>query len=620
MCGFVGKVNFEKNNLIHKSEILEMTNCLFHRGPDSGDTYIQNNIGMGFRRLSIIDLENGNQPMKSNDKNIIITFNGEIYNFKNLKQKLLSKGYNFNTNSDTEVIINLYIEYGESCLKYLRGMFAFVIFDRRKNKLFGARDRLGIKPFYYLLDKDKFIWSSELKGIKMSKNINLTINNDSIDQYLTYGYICGKNCIYNEVEKLEPGTFFSLMIDNNSSFKTKKYWSLDFQPDYSKSKDDYIELLKSELDESVKIRMISDVPLGAFLSGGIDSSSVVALMNNHSSSQIKTFSIGFEDKKFNELIYARELSKKYDTDHHELIVKPESISLLPKLVESYDEPFADSSAIPTYYVSKFSREYVKVCLSGDGGDELFAGYNSYSKMLKFKNRPLNNKLINSFMGLLFKITPNNFDVKRLLHYFSLDSSKIGAFLGIFKQYERNRLYNDSFKSLINQYSAEDYKLNLLTNYSSDFISNMQNLDIDTYLVDDILTKVDRASMMNSLEVRVPFLDHKVVELASKIPVEYKINQYQKKIILKDAMKKYIPKSIIEHPKQGFAVPISNWFKDDLFEFINDELLSNSAEIFNFFNKREIYRLIASHKKNYQNNSEKIWSLLFLEQWLKLEKK
>jgi len=385
MCGITGKIYFDFNYKIESKELKEMTNAIIHRGPDDEGYYMDNNIGLGFRRLSIIDLKSGHQPLSDNSGRFWITFNGEVYNFQEERIALQKKGYVFKTNTDTEVIVNLYAEYKEKCLEHLRGMFAFVIWDKKEKILFGARDRFGIKPFHYYMDNEKFVWGSEIKSILASSNIEKTISLSSLDYYFAYGYSKREHTIYENIKKLKPGSYFYLNPNKPKELNIKTYWQIDFQPDYSKNENYWKEKIYETLDAAVKMRMISDVPLGAFLSGGVDSSTVVALMAQNSDKAIKTFSIGFKEEKYNELQYARLLAKKYNTDHHELIVEPESIDLLPKLVSAYDEPFADSSAIPTYYVSKFTREYVTVALSGDGGDELFAGYHSYPKMLGLKN-------------------------------------------------------------------------------------------------------------------------------------------------------------------------------------------------------------------------------------------
>jgi asparagine synthase (glutamine-hydrolysing) len=620
MCGITGKIYFDPLRNVDTSEIKRMTDSIIHRGPDDEGIYINNNIGLGFRRLSIIDLKSGHQPLSNSDNSLWITFNGEIYNYRELRSNLAKMGYKFNTMTDTEVILNLYAKYGEDCLEYLRGMFAFVIWDDREKKLFGARDRFGIKPFYYYKDENQFVWGSEIKAILASEEIEKNVNLHSLDDYLTYGYIQKDRSIYSFINKIEPGHCFSIKPLENTKLRIRKYWDIDFRPDYSKSTEEWIELLQNGFKESVKLRLVSDVPLGAFLSGGIDSSSVVAQMASVSDKPIQTFSMGFKESKYNELKYAKLVAQKYNTKHSEFIVEPESVGLLDKLVNAYDEPFADSSAIPTYYVSKFARQNVTVALSGDGGDELFAGYKRYNKMLKLHNRPMNYSAINkSIIKLLFKALPNSFAGKGLLYYLSLCSENLPAYQGIFKPYERKKMYTSEIVDLLDGKFSEMYKIDLISKMDFDYITKMQATDIKTYLVDDILTKVDRVSMANSLEVRVPMLDHKFFELSANIPSSLKLNENGQKDIFKKAMAPFLPNQIIEHRKQGFAVPLSMWFKDELKEYISDTLLGHNSKISSIINRNYLVKLVKDHNVGMRDLSSKIWALLFLETWLQQNK-
>ena len=616
MCGIAGKLFFNVDRVIDFQDIKRMTDSIYHRGPDDEGHYIDRNIGLGFRRLSIIDIDHGHQPLANSNKTIWITFNGEIYNFKELRNELIKKNYIFKTDSDTEVIVNLYEEYGENCVDHLRGMFAFVIWDQRNKKLFGARDHLGIKPFYYYQDDHKFVWGSEIKAIKSSGDIETNLCLKSLDQYMTYGHMLKKESIYKEIKKLEPGTSFIIEPFKSSEVRFKKFWTLESRPDYTKSRSDFHEELRNELEHSIELQMISDVPLGAFLSGGVDSSSVVSMMSGISNRPIKTFSIGFKEQEFDETKYAKLVANKFQTDHHEMIVEPESIDLLPDLVNLFDEPFADSSAVPMYYLSKFAREHVTVALSGDGGDELFAGYSRYNNMIKLHNRPFNNSFINTIASSVHNATPDYLELKKWSYYFGIDSNYIGAAMGIFKPYERKKLYKDWVINELDEYESEIDKIELCKNFSGDFISRMQNLDLNTYLVDDVLTKVDRASMANSLEVRVPILDHKFVELSATIPSEFKIDNSDQKIIFKDAMRDLLPDEILSHKKQGFSVPVSSWFREDLKDYLSDILLSSDAKINNYLCKDEISKIVMNHNKGMRDFSSKIWSLLFLEEWLK----
>lgn len=623
MCGITGLVYFDKEKEVKPDVLKKMSDSIYHRGPDDEGFYIQNNAGLGFRRLSIIDLSLGHQPLANEDGSVWIVFNGEIYNYQELHAHLLNKGHVFKTKSDTETIVHLYEEYGTECVKHLRGMFGFSIWDNNKKRLFCARDRFGIKPFYYYNDDEKFVFGSEIKALLKAGDIDKTLSYDALDSYFAFGYITSDLSIYRKVKKLQPGHYLLLSFKDKPTIDIGKYWEVEFQPDYSKSEKQWTEEIDACLSETVKLHMISDVPLGAFLSGGIDSSSVVAMMARNSNIPIKTFSIGFKEEKFNELEYARELSQKYNCDHHEQIVEPESISLLPKLVSAYDEPYADSSAIPTYYVSKLAREYVTVALSGDGGDELFAGYNSYTRFKRIHSLPFNfnssfyNKLI---WGNVYKMIPQTVKGKSASYFLSQNKEYVGAYLSIWTKNERQKRLMNSDLTVDYANASELYKEKILQKgIKYDFITNLQYLDLQTYMVDDILTKVDRASMLNSLEVRVPLLDHKFAELSFKIPWNLKFKGKEQKYILKEAMKPYLPPSILNHQKQGFGVPISMWFKDNLRMYVNDTLNSENCLLYKYLDKRYVRKTISNNLNGMRDFSSKIWSLLVFNEWLQQNK-
>ncbi len=619
MCGITGIIYADNKRKIDASVLKSMTDAVYHRGPDDEGFYINNNVGLGFRRLSIIDLNTGHQPLANENSSIYIVFNGEIYNYLEQREILLKKGYKFKTGTDTEVILHLYEEYGVDCLQYLRGMFGFAIWDNNKQQLFCARDRFGIKPFYYYTDAEKFVFGSEIKAILKSGNIDNTLSDIALDSYFAYGYITSDLSIYKKVKKLQPAHYLLLSFKDKITIEIKKYWEICFEPNYLKTENQWKEEIEASLSEAVKLHMISDVPLGAFLSGGIDSSSVVALMAKHSTQPIKTFSIGFKEKEFNELRFAREVAKKYNCEYHEQIIEPESISLLPKLVSAYDEPFADSSAIPTYYVSKLAREHVTVALSGDGGDELFAGYNEYNSINRIHSYPFNfkspelNKLIwGNFNKLLLKGGKRSYS----LNFLSENKEYSGAYATIYSSEERRKLILNNYFPVNGESASEPYKVEIMrAAIADDFVSRLQHLDMQTYLVDDILTKVDRVSMLNSLETRVPLLDHKFAELSFQIPWKYKLKGEDQKYILKQAMSAYLPANILNHPKQGFGVPLSLWFKNDLNEYVKDTLLSPNALSSSYLNKRYIRKIVEA--KFNQSNRTRIWSLLFFEEWLKL---
>lgn len=618
MCGITGIINFDNKSNIDKFFLKKMTEALHHRGPDDEGFYIHQNIGMGFRRLSIIDLKTGHQPLANENGTIQIVFNGEIYNYLEQREILRKKGYIFKTDTDTEVILHLYEEYGIDCLQFLRGMFAFAIWDNKIKQLFCARDRFGIKPLYYYKDNTKFLFGSEIKSILQAKDIDKSLSVDALDSYFANGYITSDLSIYKRIKKLNPGHYLLLSLRDTISFDIKKYWEIIFDPDYTKSEEQWMEEIKETLSETVRQHMISDVPLGAFLSGGIDSSSVVAMMAQNSSQPVKAFSIGFKEHKFNELKYAREIAEKYGCEYYEQIVVPESIDLLPKLVRAYDEPFADSSAIPTYYVSKFAREQVTVALSGDGGDELFAGYDIYKYFYKIYKFNTNSPCLNKYSwGSLNKIIPQKIPGKGLTYYLSKDKALLGAYLCIWTKEERTKLLSDNNSMINPQNGSELFKMKILTKgLTNDFISNLQLLDMKTFMVDDILTKVDRASMMNSLEVRVPLLDHKFAELCFKIPWNMKLRGKVQKYIFKKTLELYLPVSILKHPKQGFAIPLSVWFKDDLKEYVQDTLLSPRPLYSEYLDQNYVKKIVLDNQNGMRDLSKRVWSLLFFEEWLK----
>ncbi len=619
MCGICGKIHFDSDNPVLPEEIHKMTRLIHHRGPDDSGYYIRGNVGLGFQRLSIIDLHSGHQPLSNEDDSLWIVFNGEIYNHISLRQMLIGKGHKYKTNTDTETIIHLFEEYGTDCVKYLRGMFAFVIWNESDKQLFCARDRFGIKPFFYFSDRNKFVFGSEIKCIISETNGSSELSLQMLDHYLAFGYSSADGTIYQNVHKLEPA--HTLEIRRDGTIKKNKYWEISYRPDYNISEDEWARLVEEKLSESVKIHLMSDVPLGAFLSGGIDSSAVVALMARHSKSRVKTFSIGFKEAQFNELKYAREVAKMYNTEHYEQIVEPESIGLLPNLVDTYDEPFADSSAIPTYYVSKFAREHVTVVLSGDGGDELFAGYNTYQKMNNIRRYNILPKAVsNYFWSGVHQLIPNSVKGKGITYYLSKPKDGFPAYIAIWSQNERKKLFRKEFWEIIKESPAElQGALSFTKADSSDFLFNMQKLDMQKYMVDDILTKVDRASMQNSLEVRVPILDHEFAELACTIPSALKLKGNSKKYIFKKAMQNHLPQSILSHKKQGFSVPLKYWFKEDLKEYVNDRLSNTRGPLYDYLNPGYVSGIIDEHHKGMRDFSRKIWSLIFLDQWLSSRK-
>jgi len=618
MCGIGGLIYEDKNHIVNQTLLQKMTDSIIHRGPDEKGIYQFKNVGLGFRRLSIIDLKNGHQPMSSYNDKFHIVFNGEIYNFKEKRKLLQSRGYNFTTKSDTEVLLNLYIEFGNDCLKHLRGMFSFAIFDKVRNILFCARDRIGIKPFYYFFDERKFIFGSEIKVILKSGLITPTISSKALDSFLAYGYTAKDLSIYNEIKKLKPSQYFELDL-NSWQLKENNYWNLNYKINYKYTEQDWIKKLEFKFNEVIKLHKVSDVPIGSFLSGGIDSSGVTAFLANNSNKPINTFSIGFHEEKYNELNYAREVSKRYGTNHYEEIVEPKSIELIPEIVNGFDEPFADSSAIPTYLVSKFASKHVKVIMSGDGGDELFAGYKLYKKMMLVNKYNFSSPKFNKLLwGNINRLTPNFSKLNRITYFLSQNKKMIGAYNGIFTQVDRRKILSDHLQNKINDDQIEFDSQNIINKYSKyDFLTTMQNLNIERYMVDDILTKVDRMSMLNSLEVRVPILDHEFIELVCTIPTELKMKGKNQKYIFKNMLESYVPNSILEHKKQGFAVPLNSWFKDDLKGYLIELFLNNNSKLYDYVEKKFVKQLLNKHRKGTYDLSSHIWSLIIFENWLQI---
>lgn len=615
MCGICGKMHFDASYQVGIPELVQMTRSIIKRGPDDEGFHSSGNVGLGFRRLSIIDLDTGHQPLSNEDDTIWIVFNGEIYNYQQLRQELIAKGHQFKTQTDTETIVHLYEEFGPDCVKHLRGMFAFAIWDGRKNKLFCARDRFGIKPFFYYLDEQQFVFGSEIKSILAGGDINRDLSLQGLDNYLAFGYSSADSTIFQHIKKLKPA--HSLEIQIGKPPVSRKYWEIRYQPDFSISESEWCERIEHKLSEVVRMHMMSDVPLGAFLSGGIDSSAVVAMMAQHSKNPVKTFSIGFKEAGFNELPYAREVAQLYNTEHHERIVEPESISLLSKLVNAYDEPFADASAIPTYYVSQFAREFATVVLSGDGGDELFAGYNKYPKIKNIQTYNFLPDNVNRLVwGAVHQALPGGMRGKGITYYLSQARKTLAAYFSVWHLSERKKMYRPDFWREIEDNTAEKIRSGIIESFpTSDPVFKVQQMDMRTFLVDDVLTKVDRVSMQNSLEVRVPILDHEFAELSFMIPSALKLKGIEKKYILKKAVAKYLPASVLQHKKQGFTLPLKVWFKDDLKEYIQERLVHTKGPLYDYLDPGIVREVIEQHQTGKRDFSHRIWSLLFLDEWL-----
>jgi len=624
MCGICGKLIF-RDLKPSRDLISSMCKTITHRGPDDEGIYTDAHIGLGQRRLSIIDLApNACPPLSNEDLSIWIVFNGEIYNFQELRKQLNARGHQFTTNSDTEVIIHLYEDEGVNCLRKLRGMFSFALWDNSRKILFCARDRMGKKPFCYTVTPQSFVFGSEIKAITVDPDVSVFPNYHAIDQYLTYQFVPSPLTAFEGIKRLRPGEY--LTCDLRGNVKTQCYWEPSISIKTSIPPEEIEAELLQRLRLSVKMRMISDVPLGAFLSGGIDSATIVALMAQESPWPVKTFSIGFGEETFNELPFARLLAERYGTEHHELVVKPNAVEILPLLVKHYNEPFADSSALPTYYVSKMTRQHVTVALSGDGGDESFAGYDNYAAILgwnKWDIWPLLlRKLVAEGGRGLLNIFPNNNTAARLrrgLAMLSAANVKIRRlqFGTIVKPEEKRLAYTPLFRDMISRPPVpEDSLAAYPWEDSEDSLDWLMRHDQKFYLPDCLMVKTDIVSMANSLEVRCPFLDHKFVEFAATIPSRLKLDATGGKKILKSAVKELVPAEILNKPKTGFGLPLTKWFRDDLSSILKETLLDEKFARRGLFEQSMLKKMVSEHIEGRRDWSNRLWAFLFLELWFR----
>jgi asparagine synthase (glutamine-hydrolysing) len=623
MCGITGKIYFNKNK-VSKEDIVKMNKKIAHRGPDDSGIYVSpdEKIGLGHQRLSIIDLSPlGHQPMSYLNRYQIV-FNGEIYNFQEKKSLLEKDGYSFKSKSDTEVIMALYDKYKEKCLDHLRGMFSFAIYDEKKQTIFCARDRVGKKPFKYYLDKNVFIFASELKAILTQKDYKKEPDYIAIHHYLTLQYVPAPLTGFKDIKKLEPAHYLKIDLKTRKVEKTL-YWKLDYSKKLDLSEEEWKRKIIKKLEESVKLRMISDVPLGAFLSGGIDSSAIVALMSKNSKKPIKTFSIGFEEQKYNELGYAQIIAKKFKTDHKEFIVKPNAIEMLPKLVYQYEEPYADSSALATYYVSKMTRDFVTVALNGDGGDENFAGYGRYS-VQKFglwydKIMPIHKLIILPITKFLAKNIKNTFFDRVNIFAKTLTENynyRYVNYIRYFSNEAKKEIYTDNFKEKTKGINSYDIVANKFKEAGTKNKTEQALFaDFSTYLPNDLLVKVDIDSMAVSLEGRSPFLDHELLELTAQIPFNLKLKGLNnKKYILKESLRGMVPDEVMFRPKMGFGVPLDSWFRNELKDYAYKTILSKKALSRNLFKKNAIKKMLDEHNNTKISHAYKIWALITLELW------
>lgn len=623
MCGIVGFVN--KDGRPAEREVLEaMNRAIIHRGPDDDGFYLSGNVGLAMRRLSIIDLASGKQPIHNADRTKWIVFNGEIYNYQELRRGLEERGHEFYTRSDTEAIIHLYDEYGPQCLEHLRGMFAYAIWDESDRSLFIARDRVGKKPLLYSHQANgDLIFGSEFAALLKHPAITREVDYEAIDSYMSYLCVPAPQTAFRQIRKLEPGHWLRW---KDGRVETARYWLPDFSKKIKITEAEAIEETTRILRESTRLRMISEVPLGAFLSGGVDSSIVVALMAQESAVPVKTFSIGFEEQDFSELKYAKRVAEHVGAEYHEFIVRPNALEVLPTLVEHYGEPYADSSAIPTYYVAQETRQHVTVALNGDGGDESFAGYERYVAMKiaeKYHRLPraLRKALIEAPANLLptSELKRSRFrDAKRFLQAANLPGTeRYFRWMSTFNRDAKRDLYTDDFAAAV---SGRD-PVSLLDEWfaaanGSGTLDATLLADQMTYLPNDLLVKVDIASMANSLEARSPFLDHKLIEFAASLPESMKMRRFETKSLLKKVAARLVPKEVIYRRKMGFGVPVGKWFRGEMKDFVGDVLLSPSSLNRGIVRPEMIERYVGEHTRGERDHAFQIWSLLMLELWFR----
>ena len=620
MCGIAG--------IVSPSSSLDlvgvMTEVMRHRGPDGAGLWSDGLCSLGHRRLAIIDLSvKGKQPLCNENETVWIVFNGEIYNFQELRFELERYGHIFKSHTDTEVIVHAYEQWGAECVKKFRGMFAFAIWDQQKRRLLLARDRVGKKPLYYAVNDGCFAFASELQGLLQNPHVQREADLEGIDSYLSWGYVPAPLTGFKNVLKLPPAHFLVLDVGAvDTKMQLECYWDLQYLPKIRTTEAEAGEHLREKLTEAVRYRLISDVPLGAFLSGGIDSSIVVGLMSEVSGKRVKTFSIGFDDDDYNELKFARVIAERWDTEHTELIVNPDELAVLPKLVRHYGEPYADSSAIPTFYVSKITRSGVTVALNGDGGDESFAGYERYVAT-RAADIVASLGPVGSATAVLARFLPDSIDpknpVRRVKRFLSIAHEerpvRYGGWMSYFTPAAKGKLYAPNFAEAVATKNTQHWMRDLWKEVGDlESVDAAMAVDIKSYLPYDLLAKVDIASMANSVEARSPFLDHAVMEFAAQLPTNLKLRGRQSKYLLKRTFADLLPADNVRRRKMGFGVPIARWLRTSSRELLQDTLLSQQARERGYFKPERVDQLVREHVAESADHSFQLWSLLMLELW------
>lgn len=619
MCGISGIIDQRLPDTVILKKVKAMMHSMEHRGPDESGTFIRNGIGLGHQRLSIIGIEGGRQPIFNEDRSICIVYNGEIYNFKDVKEELISRGHIFTTQTDTEVIVHAYEEFGDDCIDNLRGMFAFAIWDERKKRLFIARDRLGIKPLYYIHRNKIFAFASEIKAFFVSQVLEPLVNIQALDSYITLNYVLGPETAFKEVQKLPPGHY---LVFENDDLKINKYWDFHDIKKTALPLQDCIERLNQHLKESVKIHLMSEVPLGVFLSGGLDSSLTVGVMSELSTRPIKTFTVGYEgDTDVSELKYARVVAEHFKTEHYELMLNPAGFNdAIPQVLWHLDEPIGEYATVPLMLLSKLAKEHVTVMLSGEGADEMFGGYPVYFYMsLIERYQEIPEVLRRTILYILLKMMVGGRKYGKYMEWFSLPLER--RYLGngsYFTEGMKKRLYTDDMWNTVNRerlYSKVDSYYKKVS--EQDPVSRMLYMDTKTWLPEDLLLKADKTTMAASLELRVPFLDHKLLEFATSLPSRMKVNFAETKYILKKAAHALLPRDIIYRRKQGFPVPMKKWLKTDLNHLAKEILLDTRSRQRGYFNTSFIEQMLNRHSTSEDDLNVNIWNLLVLEFWHRL---
>jgi asparagine synthase (glutamine-hydrolysing) len=626
VCGITGIVDTRGRRELDRSLLRRMNDSQFHRGPDAGGEHHEPGVALGHRRLSIIDLATGQQPLYNEDQSVVVVFNGEIYNYQELIPQLQALGHQFRTRSDTEVIVHAWESWGEQCVEHFRGMFAFALWDRNQQTLFLARDRLGVKPmFYSILPSGELIFGSELKSLMVHPRLGRELDPYAVEEYFALGYIAEPRSIFKNVHKLPPAHTLAIRR-GEAAPAPRQYWDVRFSLTNPIGVTEACEELDRRLEESIRLRMIAEVPLGAFLSGGVDSSAVVAMMAKISSSPVNTCSISFDDPNYDESSFAQSVAQRYHTRHFVEQVASDDFALVDQLAKLYDEPYADSSAIPTYRVCQLARKHVTVALSGDGGDESFGGYRRYRlHMMEERLRsamPLG--LRRAVFGVLGHVYPKADWAPRVFRakstFEALARNSVDAYLhsvSIIREPLRRSLFSASLNAQLGGYRVDEvFHRHAARADTDDPLALIQYLDLKTYLVGDINTKVDRASMAHSLEVREPLMDHPLVEWLATLPSSLKMNSTESKFLLKKAMEPRLPHDVLYRPKMGFAVPLSQWFRGPLRERVKDAVLSGPLLETGFFDAHMLNRILTDHQSGKRDYSGPLWSLLMFAAFLK----